>query len=94
MSENGGSPLRSATITGLATARAMLRPFGFTRDRLAIAGRRGYWSRLLVVVTGFAGRCGAGSPYRQSSVLHSGGSAGMAERQGARHSGASQPSMT
>jgi dihydroxy-acid dehydratase len=35
MSENGGAPLRSATITGLATARAMLRPLGFTRDRLA-----------------------------------------------------------
>jgi dihydroxy-acid dehydratase len=35
MSANGGAPLRSATITGLATARAMLRPLGFTRDRLA-----------------------------------------------------------
>jgi hypothetical protein len=35
MSENGGPPLRSATITGLATARSMLRPLGFTRDRLA-----------------------------------------------------------
>jgi hypothetical protein len=35
MSENGGAPLRSATITGLATARAMLRPLGFTRERLA-----------------------------------------------------------
>ena len=35
MSENGGVPLRSATITGLATARAMLRPLGFTRERLA-----------------------------------------------------------
>jgi hypothetical protein len=34
MPENGGAPLRSATITGLATARAMLRPLGFTRDRL------------------------------------------------------------
>jgi GNAT superfamily N-acetyltransferase len=29
-----------------------------------------------------------------TSVLHSGGSAGVAERQGARHWGASQPSMT
>ena len=35
MGENGSGPLRSATITGLATARAMLRPLGFTRDRLA-----------------------------------------------------------
>jgi dihydroxy-acid dehydratase len=35
MAENGGGPLRSATITGLATARAMLRPLGFTRERLA-----------------------------------------------------------
>jgi dihydroxy-acid dehydratase len=35
MSENGGVPLRSATITGLATARAMLRPLGFSRERLA-----------------------------------------------------------
>src|SRR6266536_3157865 len=35
MAENGGTPLRSATITGLATARAMLRPLGFTRERLA-----------------------------------------------------------
>jgi dihydroxy-acid dehydratase len=35
MAENGGAPLRSATITGLATARAMLRPLGFTRERLA-----------------------------------------------------------
>jgi dihydroxy-acid dehydratase len=35
MSENGGVPLRSATITDLATARAMLRPLGFTRERLA-----------------------------------------------------------
>jgi dihydroxy-acid dehydratase len=35
MSQNGGAPLRSATITSLATARAMLRPLGFTRDRLA-----------------------------------------------------------
>jgi dihydroxy-acid dehydratase len=35
MSGNGGAPLRSATITGLATARAMLRPLGFTRERLA-----------------------------------------------------------
>ncbi len=30
-----GVPLRSATITGLATARAMFRPLGFTRERLA-----------------------------------------------------------
>lgn len=35
MSQNGGAPLRSTTITGLATARAMLRPLGFTRERLA-----------------------------------------------------------
>src|SRR6266511_2847326 len=35
MAEDGGAPLRSATITGLATARAMLRPLGFTRERLA-----------------------------------------------------------
>jgi dihydroxy-acid dehydratase len=35
MAENGGGPLRSSTITGLATARAMLRPLGFTRERLA-----------------------------------------------------------
>jgi dihydroxy-acid dehydratase len=35
MAENGGGPLRSTTITGLATARAMLRPLGFTRERLA-----------------------------------------------------------
>jgi dihydroxy-acid dehydratase len=35
MSQNGEAPLRSATITGLATARAMLRPLGFTRERLA-----------------------------------------------------------
>src|SRR4029450_5070380 len=35
MSQNGGAPLRSATIPGLATARAMLRPLGFTRERLA-----------------------------------------------------------
>jgi dihydroxy-acid dehydratase len=35
MAENGGAPLRSATITELATARAMLRPLGFTRERLA-----------------------------------------------------------
>src|ERR687888_64424 len=35
MSDNGGAPLRSTTITGLATARAMFRPLGFTRERLA-----------------------------------------------------------
>ncbi len=35
MSNNGGAPLRSTTITGLATARAMFRPLGFTRERLA-----------------------------------------------------------
>ena len=35
MADNGGTPLRSATITELATARAMLRPLGFTRERLA-----------------------------------------------------------
>src|SRR5919201_2471171 len=35
MSENGAAPLRSTTITGLATARAMFRPLGFTRERLA-----------------------------------------------------------
>jgi dihydroxy-acid dehydratase len=35
MAEDGGAPLRSATISGLATARAMLRPLGFTRERLA-----------------------------------------------------------
>jgi hypothetical protein len=39
MSQNGGVPLRSATITGLATARAMLRPLGFTRDRLVSCAR-------------------------------------------------------
>jgi hypothetical protein len=31
---------------------------------------------------------------REDVVRHSGGSAGVSERQGARHSGASQPSMT
>jgi dihydroxy-acid dehydratase len=35
MSENGAAPLRSTTITSLATARAMFRPLGFTRERLA-----------------------------------------------------------
>src|SRR6266540_2453639 len=35
MSNNGGTPLRSTTITGLATARAMFRPLGFTRERLS-----------------------------------------------------------
>ena len=35
MSEVEAAPLRSATITGLATARAMFRPLGFTRERLA-----------------------------------------------------------
>jgi dihydroxy-acid dehydratase len=36
MADNGnGVPLRSATITSLATARAMLRPLGYTRERLA-----------------------------------------------------------
>src|ERR671931_525373 len=35
MSDNGGTPLRSRTITGLPTARAMFRPLGFTRERLA-----------------------------------------------------------
>jgi dihydroxy-acid dehydratase len=34
MAQNG-STLRSTTITGLATARAMFRPLGFTRERLA-----------------------------------------------------------
>jgi hypothetical protein len=43
-------------------------------------------------VTGFAGAADAGPPYWQSSVRHSGGSAGVSERQGARHSGASHPS--
>jgi hypothetical protein len=32
--------------------------------------------------------------YAAWSALHSGGSAGVSERQGARHSGASHPSMT
>src|ERR671931_1988883 len=35
MSDNGGTPLRSTTITGLSTARVMFLPLGFTRERLA-----------------------------------------------------------
>jgi dihydroxy-acid dehydratase len=35
MAEGNGTPLRSTTITGLAAARAMLRPLGYTRERLA-----------------------------------------------------------
>jgi hypothetical protein len=38
MSQHNGAPLRSATGTGLATARAMLRPLGFTRVRACSLG--------------------------------------------------------